>query len=102
MATWLFTQARASETAAKPPSTTNTNGRPGSQRRTCSTICRTQATLVLCRRGLPCSAGRHSAVRNGKAQTRRAQGTGTRSIITTHFKPKQRITCFFVERTASR
>jgi hypothetical protein len=102
MATWLFTQASASETAAKPPSTTNTNGRPGSQRRTCCIICRTQSTLVLCRRVLTCSAGRHSAVRNGQAHTRRAQGTGTKSIITTHFKPKQRMTCFFVDRTASR
>jgi hypothetical protein len=102
MVTWLFTQAKASETAAKPPSTTNTSGRPGSQRRTCRIICRTPSTLVLCRRGVAGSAGRQSAVSNGNAHTRRDHGTGTKSIITTHFKPKQWTTCFLVERTASR
>ncbi len=47
-------------------------------------------------------AGQHSAVRKGNAHTRRAHGTGTNSIIVTHFRPKHRITCFLVERTASR
>ena len=50
--TWLFTPANASETAAKPPSTTKTSGRPGSQRRACRISCRTSSTLVLCRRGM--------------------------------------------------
>jgi hypothetical protein len=102
MATWLFTQASARDTAAKPPSTPHTNGRPGSQRRTCGLIGRTPSTLVLCRRVLTCSAGRPSAVSNGQAPTRRAQGTGTKRIITTHFQPTPRMTCVCVERTASR
>jgi hypothetical protein len=58
--------------------------------------------LVLCRRRLCFPAGRHSAVRKGNAHTRRLQGTGTNSIMDTHFSPKQRMTCFFDERTASR
>ena len=102
MTTWCLTQASASDTAAKPPSTTSTTRRPGSQRRTCLIICRTQSTLVLCRRWSFFLAGRHRAVRKGIAHTRRPQGTGTRSIIDTHFRPKQRMTCFLVERTASR
>ena len=52
MTTGCVTQAKASATAAKPPSTTKTSRRPGSQRRTCFIICRTQSTLVLCRRRL--------------------------------------------------
>ena len=75
---------------------------PGSQRRTCFIICRTQSTLVLCRRWWRAWLGQHSAVRKGNAQTRWAQGTGTKSIITTHFRPKQWMTCFLEERTASR
>jgi hypothetical protein len=102
MTTCCFTHARASDTAAKPPSTTSTNRRPGSQRRTCFIICRTQSTLVLWRRRLAVSAGQHNAVRKGNAHTRRLQGTGTKSIIETHFRPKHRMTCFFEERTASR
>jgi hypothetical protein len=39
MTTWLLTHARAGETAAKPPSTTRTSRRPGSQRRTYCSIC---------------------------------------------------------------
>jgi hypothetical protein len=39
---------------------------------------------------------------HGNAHTRRLQGTGTKSIIDTHFSPKHRMTCFLVERTASR
>ena len=89
MATWFLTQARARETAAKPPSTTSTGRLPGSQRRTCCIICRTQSTLVLCRRRPLCSAGQHNADRKGNAHTRCAHGTGTNSIIDTHFRPKQ-------------
>jgi hypothetical protein len=62
----------------------------------------TQSMLVLCWRRSAFSAGQHRAVRKGNAHTRRFQGTGTRSIIATHFRPKQRMTCFLVERTASR
>jgi hypothetical protein len=102
MVTWCLTQASASDTAAKPPSTTNTNRRPGSQRRTCFIICRTQSTLVLCRRRLDFSAGQHNTVRKGNAHPRRLQGTDTKSIIETHFSPKQRMTCLCEERTASR
>jgi hypothetical protein len=94
--------AQASDTAAKPPSTTNTSWRPGSQRRTCFIICRTQAMLVLCRRLPRVFSGQQSAVRNGNAHTRRLQGTGTNSIIATHFRPKHRMTWLFEERTASR
>jgi hypothetical protein len=95
------TPARASDTAAKPPSTTKTSRCPGSQRRTGFIMCRTQSLLVLCRRP-PFCAGQHSPVRKGKAHTRRLQGTETKSLIDTHFKPKQRMTCFLGERTASR
>ena len=49
-----------------------------------------------------CFAGQHRAVKNGNAQTRRLQGTGTKSIIETHFSPKQWMTCVCEERTASR
>jgi hypothetical protein len=102
MTTRRFTQARASNTAAKPPSTTNTRRRPGSQRRTCFIICRIPSTLVLCRRVPRFVSGQQSAVNKGNAHTSRLQGTGTKSIMDTHFKPKQRMTCFLVERTASR
>jgi hypothetical protein len=98
----LLTQASASETAAKPPSTTRTNRRPGSHRRTCCIICRTHSTLLFCRRRPPLSAGQHSAVRNGNTQIRRLQGTGPKSIMLTHLRPKPRMTCFLLERTASR
>lgn len=102
MVTWCVTQARASDTAAKPPSTTNTSRRPGRQRRACFIICRTQSTLVVCRRWPRFSAGQHSAVRHGRAHTRRAQGTGTQSIMLTHVRPTHRMTCFLLERPASR
>ncbi len=102
MATWCVTHAKASETAAKPPSTTNTHRRLGRQRRTCLIGGRTQSILVVCRRWVLFAAGQHSTLRNGNAHTRRAHGTGIKSIIETHFKPKQRMTCFLAERTASR
>ena len=102
MTPWLLTHARASDTAAKPPSTTSTTRRPGSPRRICLIMCRTQSTLVWCRDWSFCFTGRQRAVRKGIAQTRRAQGTGTRSIIDTHVRPNQWMTCFLVERTASR
>ena len=35
-------------------------------------------------------SGQDSAVINGNAHTRRLQGTATKSIIVTHFRPKQR------------
>jgi hypothetical protein len=47
-------------------------------------------------------SGPQSAVKNGSAHTRRLQGTGTNSIIETHFRPKHRMTWCFEERTASR
>jgi len=100
MTTCCVTQAMASATAATPPSTANIRRRPGNQRRTCFIICRIQSTLVLCRRRLDFAAGQHNVARNGHAHTHRRQGTGTNSIIETHFKPKQRITCFLVEHTA--
>jgi hypothetical protein len=53
----------------------------------------------LCRRCGAFSAGRHKAVKNGNAHTRRDHGTGTKSLITTHVKPKPSMTCFLVERT---
>jgi hypothetical protein len=102
MVTWRFTQAQARETAAKPPSTTNTSDRPGRQRRAGRLSCRTQSTLVWCRRGVVLSAGRPSAVSHGNAPTRRDQGTGTKRLMTTHVKPQPWMTCFLVERTASR
>ena len=69
---------------------------------TCFIIGRTQSTRVLCRRRLDVPADQHNAVRQGRAHTRRLQGTGTKSIIETHFSPKQRMTCVCEERTASR
>jgi len=102
MTTWCVIHTSASDTAAKPPSTTNTSRGPGNQRRPCLIICRTQSMMVLCRRWGLFSAGRHRAVSNGNAHTRRLQGTATNSIIDPHFKPKQQLTCFWVERTASR
>ena len=97
-----FTQARASDTTAKPPSTTNTSWRSGNHRRTCFIICRTPSLLVLCRRGPRFVGGQQRAVKQGNAHTRRLQGTGPNSILDTHFTPKQRMTCLLVERTASR
>ena len=41
-------------------------------------------------------------VRKGKAYTRRLQGTGTKSIMEIHVRPKQRMTCCLLEGTASR
>jgi hypothetical protein len=70
MTTWCLTDAKASETVAKPPSTTRTSRRPGCYRRTCFIICRTQSRLVLCRRRLLFCAGQHKTVRKGNARTR--------------------------------
>jgi hypothetical protein len=65
-------------------------------------MCRTPSRLVLCR-PRPCwSAGRASVVRKGNAHTRRLQGTRTHSLIDTHFRPKPRMTCFWLARPASR
>ena len=74
----------------------------GSQRRTCCISCRTLSALVLGRRGPRRFSGQQRAVKQGNAHTRRLQGTGTKSIIDTHFRPKQRMTCFLLDRTASR
>jgi hypothetical protein len=102
MTTRLFTQARASHTAATPPSTTTTSRRPGSQRRTGFLICRAPSTLVVCRRVPRFVAGQQSALKQGNAHTRRLPGTGTKRIMATHFKPQPRMTGCLVERTASR
>jgi hypothetical protein len=102
MATRCVAQASASATAATPPSTTHTKRRSGNHRRICCIICRTQSILVLCWRRSLGSAGQPSAVRHGNAPTRRLQGTDTHNIIATHRSPKQWMTCFLVERTASR
>ena len=48
------------------------------------------------------SGGAHNTVRNGNPHTRSLHGTGTNNCIDTHFNPKQRITCDWLERTASR
>ena len=48
------------------------------------------------------SAGQHKAERKGNAHTRCAHGTGTNSIIDTHFRPKQWMTWCLLDRTASR
>jgi hypothetical protein len=102
MATWCLTQARARETAAKPPSTTSTSRLPGRQRRTRCIICRTHSTPVWCRRRPLGSAGQHHADRKGNAHTRCAHGTGPNSLIDTHFRPKQCMTWGLLDRTASR
>jgi hypothetical protein len=102
MTTVCLTPAKATATAAKPPSTTNTSRQPGRQRRTWFSICRTPSTLVGCRRGPRCVSGQQRAVNKGHAHTRRLQGTGPHSRMDTHFQPKQRMPCFGVERTASR
>jgi hypothetical protein len=98
----FLAHAQASETTAKPPSTTSTNPRPGSQPHTRIIICRAQSTPVLCRRLPSLFSGQQSALKNGNAHTRRLQGTGTNSIIETHFRTKHRVTWCFEERTASR
>src|SRR5512135_534063 len=56
-------QARASSTAAKPPSVTRINSRSGSQRRTCTTICRVQSIEVLCVGRWPEPSGQLRVVR---------------------------------------
>lgn len=101
MVTWLLTHIKASATAAKPQPTTRTRRCQGSQRLTCFSIPRTQFTLVLWSCWTWCRAGQHSVVRKGNADSRRAQGTGTKSIINTHFKLRQCTTCFLVEPVAS-
>lgn len=92
MTTCWVTQASASATAAKPPSTTKTSLRPGSQRRPGGIICRPPSMRLLCRPRWAFSAGQHSVVSKGHAHMRRAQGPGTNRLIDPHFKPKQRIT----------
>jgi hypothetical protein len=96
------TQAKASDTAANPPSTTKTRRRHGSQRRTCCRLCRAQAMLVLCRRRVAVAAGQHHVVSKGRAHTRGLQGIGPKSILATHLKLTPWITGVVVERTAAR
>ena len=97
-------QRRLSLTAAKPPSTINTRGRVGSQRRTATIIWAIQSMLVLCRLPLArlvCSLGA-STVKKGKAHIRGLHGTGTSSIMLTQRKPKLVTVRRLLERTASR
>src|SRR4051794_18121635 len=78
---WQTRAARKSK-AAKLLSATSTRSRPGSHLRACRTTCLPHSVSFLCR--LPCSrlcrSEGASAVRNGRAQMRSAQGIGTSSI----------------------
>ncbi len=100
MGSWL-PPAPAARLTAKPPSTTTTRSRPGSQRCTCRIISLPPSTLGLCRR--PCPGGVRPAQGGQKRQRPYppTQCAGTNSIIDPHFKPKQWMTCFLMERTAS-
>ncbi len=98
----LPAQHKASLTAAKPPSTTNTRTRSGSHRRTTRTSVIRRSIVVLCACGRCLSFARHKTVRKGKAHTRLLHGSLTSSISESHFKPKHLTTCFWEERTASR
>ena len=95
-------QARARFTAANPPSSTSTTRRWGNQRRTWRTICFTPSIAVWCARCRGADSGQPKTVRNGSALTRLFQGSGTRTIIATHFSPKHLTTTFREDRTASR
>jgi hypothetical protein len=85
---WRARAARRSR-AAKLLSPSSTTSRPGSHRRACKPICRAQSVSFLCR--LPRARQQRSegarAVRNGKAQTRPAQGIGARSIRLSQRRP---------------
>jgi len=90
MATWLCTQASASETAAKPPSTTT----PSAVREPAAHLPHHLPDPI---HAGPCASGMSSQlagparVRNGQGPTPvLPRGPGTGGIITTHFKPKQR------------
>ena len=75
--------------AAKPLSPTTTSLRPGNQRRACSTSCRAQSVSFLCgrTRSWQWRSEGASAVRNGSAHTRPAQGIGTRSMRLSQRRP---------------
>ena len=83
-------RAASRSRAAKPLSATSTSSRSGSQRRACSTIWRAQSVSFLCR----CPRSRQyrsegaSAVRNGKAQMRAAQGIGASSMRLSQRRPQ--------------
>jgi hypothetical protein len=97
-------RAARNSRAEKPPSATSTNGRPGIQRRACRTSCRPQSVSFL--RRSPRSRQYRSegarAVKNGSAQTRPAQGTGTSSIKPSQRSPLALTKCPWLERTGSR
>src|SRR4051794_28419425 len=85
---WPARAARKSR-AAKLLSATITRSRPGSHLRACRTTCLPHSGSFLCR--LPCSrlcrSEGASAVRNGSAQMRSAQGIGTSSITLSQRRP---------------
>src|SRR3954469_24874480 len=90
--------------AAKLLSATSTRSRPGSHLRACRTTCLPHSVSFLCRR--PCSrlyrSEGASAVRNGRAQMRSAQGIGTSSIALSQRRPDALTKCPWLERTGSR
>ncbi len=78
--------------------------RPGSQRESCSSACRAQSVSLLCRaprRRAYCSDGA-SAVRNGRAHARPAQGTGASSMSENQRSALALTKCPCDERTGSR
>ena len=97
-------RAARNSRAEKPLSLTSTSGRLGIQRRACRTSCRPQSVSFLWRsprlRQYRSEGAR--AVRNGSAQTRPAQGIGTKSIRLSQRRPLALTKWPWLERTGSR
>src|SRR3954447_10406845 len=83
------TSAARRSRAAKLASPTSTTSRPGSQRRAWRATCRAQSVSFLWRlpRWRQYRSEGARAVRNGRAQTRPAQGIGARSIRLSQRRP---------------
>jgi hypothetical protein len=96
--------AASNSRAAKLLSATATTRRPGSQRAACSSICLAQSVSRLWRppRSRALRSDGASTVRNGSAQARPAQGTGTTSMSESQRSPLAFTKCPREERTGSR
>src|SRR3954447_15030560 len=98
------TSAARRSRAAKLLSPTSTTSRPGSQRRAWRATCRAQSVSFLWRlpRWRQYRSEGARAVRNGRAQTRPAQGIGARSIRLSQRRPPALTKWPLEERTGSR
>ena len=90
--------------AAKLLSATTISRRPGSQRAVSSSACRAQSVSFLCRCPRPVAYRSEGAstVRNGRAQTQSAQGTGANSMTQSQRRPLALTKWPRLDRTGSR